>query len=368
MKVVQVLPSLRGGGVEKGTLEVGKYLVDNGYESLVVSAGGPLVQQLESEGSRHIEWDLGKKSLFTLRHIWAFRRFLREEKPDILHLRSRMPAWVCWLAWHGMPKHERPRLVTTVHGLYSVSRYSQIMCRGEAVIAVSKTVEDYIAKNYPETPQNRVHLVYRGVDPEEFPHGYEPSSEWREGFFAQFPHTRGKRLLCLPGRLTRLKGHNDFLDLIDVLVREVDDIHAIIVGGEDPKRKDYAEELYRRVEVTGLSETVTFTGARSDIREIFAISDLVYSLSTKPESFGRTVLEALSLGRPVLGYNHGGVGEILSRLFPAGRVEISNATELITRSLECLKDQTSVGRVETFYRSQMLEGTLATYVKLTQAK
>ena len=365
MKVVQVLPSLRGGGVEKCTLEVGKYLVDQGHESVVVSAGGPMVEQLEAEGSRHITWDLGKKSLFTLRHIWAFRRFLEQENVDILHLRSRMPAWVCWLAWRGMPKRSRPKLVTTVHGLYSVSKYSEIMCRGEAVIAVSETVRDYIFSNYLRTPRERVHWIYEGVDPNEFPHGYQPSDDWREKFFVQFPNARGKKLLCLPGRLTRLKGHNDFIKLIQSLSKDRNDIHGLIVGGEDPKRKGYAQELYSRVEQAGLAADITFTGARSDIREIFAISDIVYSLSTKPEAFGRTALEAISLGRPVLGYDHGGVGEILSLLYPNGRIPLEGHVILQGISTDILSKKVSVRPNEAFILGNMLDQSLKTYVQLT---
>ena len=362
MKVVQVLPALNGGGVEKGTLEVAKYLVDNGHESIVVSAGGGMVQQLEDEGSRHIQWDLGKKSLLTFRHIWAFRRFLKEERPDVLHLRSRMPAWVAWFAWNGLPKNARPKLVTTVHGLYSVSKYSQIMCRGEVVIAVSETVRDYILKHYPETPKSNIHLVYRGVDPAEWPYGYQTSLEWKRTFFTEFPQLEGKRLLCLPGRLTRLKGHNDFLDLISALAPEYKDIHAIIVGGEDPKRKEYANELYQRVKDLGLEDRVTFAGARKDIREIFSISEVVYSLSTKPESFGRTVLEALSLGRPVLGYDHGGVGEILSAVFGDRRVTVSEISELIHKSRTLLKNQVNVVKGQVHFTKQaMLETTMSLY-------
>lgn len=362
MKVVQVLPALNGGGVEKGTLEVAKHLVDNGHESIVVSAGGGMVQQLEDEGSRHLQWDLGKKSLLTFRHIWAFRRFLKEERPDILHLRSRMPAWVAWFAWNGLPKNIRPKLVTTVHGLYSVSKYSQIMCRGERVIAVSDTVKQYILSNYPDTPESNIHLIYRGVDPAEWPYGYQTSLEWKRAFFTDFPLLEGKRLLCLPGRLTRLKGHNDFLNLLSTLTSEYEDIHAIIVGGEDPKRKEYANELYQRVKDLGLENRVTFTGARKDIREIFSISEIVYSLSTKPESFGRTVLEALSLGRPVLGYDHGGVGEILSAVFGAGRVTVSESTELISKSRTHLEGQVNpVKEQACFTKEAMLESTLSLY-------
>ena len=361
MKVVQLLPALNGGGVEKGTLEVAKYLVEQGHESIVVSAGGSMVPQLESEGSRHVSWDLGRKSLLTFRHIWAFRRFLKQERPDILHLRSRMPAWVAWFAWKGLPKASRPKLITTVHGLYSVSKYSQIMCRGEAVIAVSNTVKEYILSNYPDTPPENIKLIYRGVDPAEWPYGYVASSDWKDSFFEQFPKAKGKKILCLPGRLTRLKGHHDFLELMHSIAAENDDIHALIVGGEDPKRKEYANELYRRVKELGLSDRVTFTGARRDIREIFSISEIVYSLSTKPESFGRTVLEALSLGRPVLGYDHGGVGEILAEIYHEGRVQLSSKTSLNKLTCEKLVNRSVPMPSSVFTKENMLSATLEAY-------
>lgn len=364
MKVVQVLPALDGGGVEKGTLEVGKYLVDQGHKSIVVSAGGRMVEQLEQEGSRHITWDLGKKSLFTLRHIWAFRRFLRTEKPDILHLRSRMPAWIAYLAWKGLPELGRPKLVTTVHGLYSVSRYSEIMCRGEAVIAVSATVKQYILSNFPRTLASKIHLVYRGADAEEFPFNYLASLEWKERFFLEFPDALGKKILCLPGRLTRLKGHHDYLALIAQLVEEGLDVHALIVGGEDPKRRAYAQELYKRVTAMGLQKVVSFTGSRSDIREIFSISDIVFSLSTKPESFGRTVLEALRLGRPVVGYEHGGVGEILQALYPSGCVKLGSAKELLATTRALLETPVKPELSEKFTKQQMLSSTLEIYEEL----
>jgi glycosyltransferase involved in cell wall biosynthesis len=238
------------------------------------------------------------------------------------------------------------------------------MCRGEVVIAVSETVRDYILKHYPETPKSNIHLVYRGVDPAEWPYGYQASLEWKRTFFTEFPQLEGKRLLCLPGRLTRLKGHNDFLDLISALAPGYKDIHAIIVGGEDPKRKEYANELYQRVKDLGLEDRVTFTGARKDIREIFSISEVVYSLSTKPESFGRTVLEALSLGRPVLGYDHGGVGEILREIYPTGKVTLGSISELSEKSHVFLTKSVAPDRSKLFTKQEMLLSTLTVYSSL----
>jgi len=242
------------------------------------------------------------------------------------------------------------------------------MCRGEAVIAVSETVRTYILSNYPKTSENRICRIYRGVNPSEFPYGYKPADEWTEQFYSEFPQARGKKILCLPGRLTRLKGQHDFIDLVSKLCTDRDDIHGLIVGGEDPKRQEYAQELYKKVAESGLSDTVTFTGARSDIRDIFALSDIIFSLSTKPESFGRTVLEALCLGRPVLGYNHGGVGEILEACFPEGKIQTRNSTDLYNRSVDLLENMTTVEPFDKFRLQQMLQGTLDIYFQLAETE
>ena len=361
MKVVQVLPDLNGGGVERGTLEVAEALIKAGHESVVISAGGKMVAELQMAGSRHINWDLGKKSLLTFRHLWAVRKWLLKEQPDILHLRSRMPAWIMWLAWRGLPAENRPHLVTTVHGLYSVSWYSAIMCKGEKVIAVSDTVKHYITKHYPQIDQAKVVKIFRGVDPDDFVYGYQPSADWKQAWYTQFPQLQHKIVLTLPGRLTRLKGHNDFIALIERLVEAGLDVCGLIVGGEDPKRQVYAQSLHQSVVDKGLSQRVVFTGARSDIRDIYGISQLVLSLSTKPESFGRTVLEALRMGVPTVGYDHGGVGEILTAMFPEGKVKLGNANELDAVVQRLIgSGQKPVDSV-CFTKSAMLESTLAVY-------
>lgn len=363
MKVVQILPDLHGGGVERGTLEIAAGLVHAGHESIVISAGGRMVPQLEAEGSRHVMWELGRKSLLTLRHVFKLRQWLLAERPDILHLRSRLPAWVAWLAWKSLPISSRPKLVTTVHGLYSVSAYSEVMCKGERVIAVSNTVRDYIRQNYPKTDVSKVRLVYRGIDPAEFPAGYQPSAQWREEWQNAYPQLIGQKVLTLPGRLTRLKGHHDFIQLIKHLSDAGVPVCGLIVGGEDPKRQSYATELYQRVKEEGLSDNVLFTGNRSDIRDIYAVSDAVLSLSTKPESFGRTVIEALSVGTPVVGYDHGGVGEMLSVYFPEGLCPMSDPNALSERVVQVLSCQLSLDTPLPL-KADMVAQTLAVYEEL----
>ena len=139
--VLQLIPALESGGVERGTLELGAGLVHAGHRSLVMSAGGQLVSRLTGQGSEHIQWPIGRKSIWTLRLVRRLRSLIRERQVDILHARSRLPAWIAWLAWRGLPEQQRPRFVTTVHGLYSVNRYSRIMTHAEAVIAVRTSDE-----------------------------------------------------------------------------------------------------------------------------------------------------------------------------------------------------------------------------------
>ncbi len=361
LTVVQILPALQSGGVERGTLEVGKYLVEHGHRSVVISAGGRMVEQLVREGSEHVSWDIGRKSLWTLRLIPRLRRFLIENQVDILHARSRMPAWICYLAWKGMDPKTRPRFVTTVHGLYSVNAYSAVMTKGEKIIAVSEAARDYILRNYPDVPAERIVAIPRGVDPGEFPHGYRPPPTWLKTWQAENPGLSGRKILTLPGRITRLKGHHDFIDLIAQLRDRNLDVHGLIVGGEDPNRRAYAAEVRKAVHDRGLDSALTFTGARTDIREIFSISAIVLSLSNKPESFGRTVLEALSLGVPTVGYSHGGVSEILRTLYPAGAVEVGNVTQLVETVARLLETPAAVRPGNPYTLENMLASTLALY-------
>src|SRR4249919_1939872 len=168
LTIVQVLPALESGGVERSTLEIADALVRAGHRAIVVSAGGRLVPRLEAMGAEHIALDIGHKSLSTLRHVPTLRRLFERTRVDIVHARSRMPAWIAWRALQGMPA-TRPHFATTMHGLNSPSRYSAIMARGERVICVSETVRAYLLQHYPETDPRRLRVIPRGIDPAGFP-------------------------------------------------------------------------------------------------------------------------------------------------------------------------------------------------------
>lgn len=362
LSVIQLVPALEGGGVERGVIEVSQALCERGHRSIVVSSGGRMVRELEAHGAEHRSMPIHRKSPMTLRCVRPLRRLMREIGADVLHARSRVPAWVGYLAWRKMATSDRPVFLTTVHGLNSVNRYSKIMTAGEHVEVVSQTVRDYVLKHYPDTDAEKLFLNYRGVDPEQFTFGYRPDEQWQAAFQREFPQLNHRFVVTLAGRLTRLKGHHDLLQAIAKLKFAGVAAHGLIVGGEDPRRRAYAEELRASVAEHGLQNDVTFTGHRSDIREILAMSDAVVSLSRKPESFGRSVLEAVRLGRPVVGYDHGGVGEVLAQVYPEGLTPLGDIDALAKRLADVAAGEASAPKpTDHFLLADMLDRTLDLY-------
>jgi glycosyltransferase involved in cell wall biosynthesis len=362
--VAQILPALQEGGVERGTLEISEALTRCGHRSLVISAGGGMVEALLSRGAEHIQMAVGEKSPWTFRLVPRLRRLLVEAQVDILHARSRFPAWLAFLAWRGLPRAGRPRFVTTVHGLYSVNPYSAVMTRGERVIAVSNAVRRYLLDNYPGLDPERIEVIHRGVDDAVFYPEYRPHPDWTSRWASMVPALEGRVVVTLAGRLTRLKGHEDFIEIIARLAGEGLPVHGLVVGDDMGKRRRYAASLKAEVARRGLP--VTFTGRRDDLRDIFATTDVVVSLSRRPESFGRTVLEALALGVPVVGYAHGGVGEILNACFPQGAVPPGDLPAVVKTILGIHTQNLKVQTRNPFPLDHMLKTTLRLYEKLTR--
>lgn len=359
LTVVQLIPALHSGGAERSALEIARALVQAGHRSVVISAGGRLVEQLKAEGSEHITLDIGRKSLSTLGHLGALRRLLREIKPDIVHARSRLPAWMGWWALKGMSP--RPHFLTTVHGLNSPGRYSAILLRGERVVAVSQTLRDYVLSHYRWLEPGRVKVIPRGIDPQAFPYGHRPDDAWQKAFLAEFPALTGAPLLTLPGRGTRLKGHHDAIELLADLKRRGIEARLLLLGVIEPGREAYVAELQELIRLRGVTSQVVLSPPRDDVRDIYAISALVLQLSNRPESFGRTVVEALSLCRPVLGYAHGGVGELLAELYPAGRVPPGDRERLVERAAELLRVAPPISPLQSYRLGDMQQATLALY-------
>jgi glycosyltransferase involved in cell wall biosynthesis len=364
LTIVQLLPALEAGGAERSALEIARALVDGGHRSIVVSGGGRLLRRLIDEGSEHVELPIGRKSLASLAQVPRLRALFRRERPDIVHARSRMPAWLGGFALRGMSP--RPRLVTTAHGLNSPGLYSRIMTRGDRVICVSNTVRDYLLRHYASVDAAKLVVIPRGVDPNEFPHGYHPEGAWRERFFAEFAQLKGAPLLTLPGRGTRLKGHAEAIELVADLKARGIDTRLLLLGARQAGREAYVAELERLAAERGVARCMAISAQRDDTRDIYAISALILQVSNKPESFGRTVVEAIALGRPVLGYDHGGVGELLGDLYPAGRVPLRDRARLSERAVELLQHAPAIAPLSRYRLADMQESTLSLYRELLE--
>lgn len=301
--VIQILPELIAGGVERGTLELSRFLVQGGHRSLVISQGGALVEQLLKEGGRHLHMPyIGEKSPRCLMHVWPLRRLFQQRDFHIIHLRSRLPAWIAYLAWKSLAPGKRPGLVTTFHGFYSVNAYSAIMTKGQRVIAISRAVADHIQRHYG-TPRRKIRLIHRGIDPDYF-HPSRVSPERIAGLKRKWGLDGRLPIILLPGRVTRWKGHAVFIRAL-ARIRDIP-WRAVCVGPFDA-RGAFFQELNGLIESLSLADGVRFTGHEEDMPAAYAAADLVISAATdEPEAFGRVSIEAQAMARPIIASAHGG--------------------------------------------------------------
>ncbi|WP_028916893.1 glycosyltransferase [Pseudoxanthomonas sp. J35] len=366
LTVVQLLPALESGGVERSTLEIAAALVAEGHRAIVVSAGGRLVPALLASGAEHVELDIGRKSPAVLRHVPALRALFGRARADIVHARSRLPAWLGRMALGSLPAGQRPRWVTTVHGLNSPGRYSAVMASGERVVCVSGTVHDYVRRHYPAVDPARLRVIPRGIDPAQFRRRPSPDPAARATVAREHPALAGNGpLLLLPGRGTRLKGHADALQLLALLrAGPFADARLWLPGAREAGRDAYIDELLAHAAALGIADVVAFTAPTARIAEAYAASDLVLQLSRKPEAFGRTVVEALAVGRPVLGWAHGGVGELLESLQPCGAVAPFDAAALATAAASLLRTPPALPETIPFTLQAMQRQTLDLYAEL----
>jgi len=306
LHILQVLPSLAGGGVERGTIDVAAAVVKAGGKATVVSAGGHMVRELERAGAKHIAMRVDSKNAVTMwRNVRPLAALIESAGVDLVHARSRAPAWSARAAARrgGVP------FVTTFHGTYNFSnwfkkRYNAIMGSGDRVIAISEFIADHVKTHY-RVPADRIEVIHRGVDLDIFapqavpvPRILAMAERWR------LPD--GVPVLMLPGRLTRWKGQTVFLDAL-ARIGEAECM-GVIVGG-DQGRTSYREELEERIKALGLESRVRLVGDTNDMAAAFMLADIVVSASTDPEAFGRIVVEAQAMGRPVIASNHGAASE-----------------------------------------------------------
>lgn len=304
LTILQLLPELNVGGVEQGVMDSARGYVARGHTSIVISNGGRLVERLVREGSVHHALPVHKKRIGSaLALIPKVARIIRASHVDVVHARSRVPAWI----GHYAARRADVPFVTTVHGFYSPHFFSRIMVRGDRVIAVSRAAAEYAKASLNADPA-RIRVIHRGTDPTPFDLNWPPdriaAGRKALGLNPEAP------VVAIIGRITRLKGHPVFLDGIAALRERVPDVTALVVGAPPPG-KPYDTELRAQAERLGIADRVVFAGARSDVPDLLQLCDVLVSCSTRPESFGRTLIEAMAAGRPVVATAHGGALDIV---------------------------------------------------------
>ncbi len=357
--VIQLIPELKPGGVERSAIEIGMALVQAGHRAIVVAKAGTWSAWAASLGIELIELDIGGKSLWTLRHIRTLRKILLEIQPDIIHSRSRLPSWIAWAALRGLPNTQRPIWFTTIHGQHSVNRYSAIQHAGDVVIAVSASTKNFVQKHYREAAKIDIQVIPRGVDPAVYHPVDATSAAALADIDSQFPNITGKRLLVLPGRGTRLKGHDAALQLLHDLADP--DIALALLGVVEPDNAAYIAELTTRCAALGISDQVLLLTSQKNLVTWYQRSALVLQLSNRAESFGRTVAEALLCGVPVLGFDIGGVGEQLQQAFPAGLVPLGDNAALLARARQLLDQPVAIDTGGIVSLAEMQRRTLELY-------
>ncbi len=361
MHIVQLLPELNQGGVERGTVELSRELVRRGHRSTVISAGGELAGQVEADGGRHVALDICSKNPLTAPfRVRQLQAAIRRLQPDLLHARSRVPAWLCRFA----NQSTAIPFVTTVHGFNSVSRYSAVMVSGDRVIYGSTAIRDYILAHYA-VDASKLRYVPRGIDTHHFdPAGVDGA--FIESFRREH-RLEGRYVATIVGRITGWKGHDDFIRALARVQKEHPEVVGVVAGGVWHDKQGYLDALVQLARETGAE--IRFTGSQTQVREIYALSDLVVSAaSSKPETFGRTAAEALAMDRPVVASAHGGSLDILldgvnGLLYPPG--DISGLAGCIARALAFDFRDMRRHIVDHFSLERMTETELAVYDELT---
>ncbi len=382
--ILQIIPELNTGGAERTTIDVAAALADVGARALVATEGGRLISELQAQGGIWVPFPAKTKNPFAMGvNIVRLARLMEREAVDIVHARSRAPAWVAHWATRLSP---RP-FVTTYHGSYSGQSslklsYNSVMARGDVVIANSEFTAQSIGKLYPFA-QDRLQVINRGTDFRAFsPAAVEPlrvqrlRKAWGVG-----PE---QRIVLQAARLTAWKGQKVLIEAAKILAgRGLRDV-CFILAGDDQGRSRYSAELKSAIADAGLDATVRLTGHCADMPAAYLAASVVTVPSTLPEAFGRAAVEAQAMGAPVVVSNLGAVPETVlapPQVLPAARTgwhvtagdasALANALEealaLGASARDALAARARVHVQDQFSLERMCAGTLEVYAALLEA-
>ena len=326
--IMQILPSLKQGGVETGTIEIAAALQKAKIPNIVVSNGGPMVAQLEKIGVPHFKLPVHSKNPLTMwLNAYRLAKIAKENKVGLMHVRSRAPAW----SVKGASEKTGIPYISTYHGMYGLQPklkkiYNRVMLRGKCTIAVSECVKDHLIQNY-QYPADKIHVIHRGADLTRFNPEWATHEKALE-FAKKYQIPLDKPIITLVGRLSKMKGQLLLLQALSQMKHQ--ELTCLLVGGK--AKPEYEEALKKEIEHLPEGITVQCLSVPAhEIPFIYALTDVVVSASTIPETFGRTVAEAGAMKRLVVAFDHGGPQEIIldkktGFLIPVGDVAVLAAT------------------------------------------
>jgi lipopolysaccharide heptosyltransferase II len=361
MNILQILPELHYGGVETGTVDFAKYLINHNHKAVVVSAGGGLVDTVKSFGAIHYALEVNKKSLFSIiKAATELIRIIQKENIEIVHARSRVPAWIAYFAC----RRAQVPFITTCHGYYSRHLFSQVMGWGKFVIAPSNVIGRHMIDDFG-VAYEKIRNIPRSVDIEKFT--FKP------------PETKSRTefIIALIARITPLKGHVYFIKALQKVYRSMPNIRAWVVGSASKGRLHYKEELGLLAKRLGLSHIVEFLGKRSDIPEILSKINLLVLATTTHEAFGRVIIEAQAAGVPVVATRVGGVVDIIDDgvdgilVSPSDPENMAEGIIKLLKDLELSQALAKNGRLKVlsqFTLEKMAEKTLEVYREAIASK
>ncbi|MGB4057136.1 MAG: glycosyltransferase family 4 protein [Alphaproteobacteria bacterium] len=371
--IMQIIPELGPGGAEQGCIDIAAELVRSRAQAIVVSNGGARVPELQRIGAVHINMPVHSKNPFIMwKNSIVLRKLIRRYNVNIVHARSRAPAWSALNACKNTSAH----FITTCHAPYNIHGeskrfYNSSIARGERVIAISETVARYLRENY-KIDESRIRVIPRGIALEKFhPTAVTPerlitlAREWRV--------PDGANIVMMPGRITRWKGHQILIEAIARLGRR--DIFCVMIGS-DQGRTEYRKELEDTIQSKGLSGRVRIVDHCNDMPAAYMLATVVISASTDPEGFGRVPVEAQAMGRPIIASDHGGAQETIVRgetgwlIKPADPAALENAIHealaLNPMQRAVLATRAMAHIAANFTREQMADKTLNVYAELIQ--
>lgn len=315
--ILQIIPELDTGGAELSTVEIADAIVRAGGRAIVLSEGGRLAPRVAAHGGEFVPFAAATKN--PVRMLWNARvieRMIADEGVDLVHARSRAPAWSAMIAARRAGKP----FVTTYHGAYNEksrlkNKYNGVMAKGDVVIANSQYTKRLVEERYG-TPRDRIRVIYRGVDGQR----YDPaaiSEERKQALRAKLKASPETHIILQPARLTNWKGQSTVIEAARILEQEARlGSTLVVLAGDDQGRESYRQRLEAEIAAAGLTDKVILPGHVDDVPAALAISHLAIVASIEPEAFGRVSTEAQAMGCPVIATNIGAPPETVAAVPP----------------------------------------------------